>query len=66
VEVANFARRFFPEAKKYYQRKLAKVNRIVATKSFAGKISKSFGHSTELKIFWGIMPGDFQASRQGA
>ncbi len=39
--MANFARRFCPEAKKYYQMKLAKTNRIVATKALAGKISKA-------------------------
>ena len=41
VEAANFARRFCPEAKKYYQRKLARTNRMVASKSLAGKISKA-------------------------
>jgi transposase len=41
VEAANFARRFCPEAKRYYQRKLAKTNQIVATKALASKISKA-------------------------
>ena len=41
VEAANFARRFCPEAKKYYQRKLARTNRMVASKSLAGKIFKA-------------------------
>lgn len=41
VEAANFARRFCPEAKKYYQRKTAKTNQIVATKALASKISKA-------------------------
>ena len=41
VEAANFAKRFSPEAKKYYQRKMAKTNRIVAIKSLASKISKA-------------------------
>jgi len=41
VEAANFAKRFSPEAKKYYQRKMAKTNQIVATKALASKISKA-------------------------
>lgn len=41
IEAANFARRFCPAAKKYYQRKMAKTNRIVATKALACKISKA-------------------------
>ena len=41
VEAANFARRFCPEAKRYYQRKMAKTNQIVATKALASKISKA-------------------------
>ena len=41
VEAANFAKRFSPEAKKYYQRKMAKTNQIVAIKSLASKISKA-------------------------
>jgi len=41
VEAANFARRFCPEAKRYYQRKMAKTNRLVATKALASKISKA-------------------------
>ncbi len=31
VEAANFSRRFCPEAKKFYQRKLAKTNQAVAS-----------------------------------
>ena len=35
VEAANFARRFCPEAKRFYERKKAKTNNIVATKALA-------------------------------
>ena len=35
VEAANFAKRYCPEAKKFYQRKMAKTNQIVATKALA-------------------------------
>jgi len=41
IEAANYAKRFCPEAKKYFQRKMAKTNRIVATKALACKISKA-------------------------
>jgi len=40
VEAANFARRYCPKAQKFYQRKLAKTNRIVATKSLSNKIAR--------------------------
>jgi transposase len=41
VEAANYSRRFCPEAKKFYQRKLAKANQAVATKPLACKIAKA-------------------------
>jgi len=41
VEAANFARRFCPEAKRFYQRKLSRTNSIVATKALASKVSKA-------------------------
>jgi transposase len=41
VEAANFARRYCPEAKRYFQRKMARTNAIVATKALASKISKA-------------------------
>lgn len=41
VEAANFAKRYCPEAKKFYQRKMAKTNRIVATKALANKIARA-------------------------
>lgn len=40
VEAANFARRYCPKALAYYNKKLARTNKNVATKSLAGKICK--------------------------
>ena len=41
VEAANFAVRFNPQIKKYYQRKAAKTNKIVATKTVAHKLARA-------------------------
>ncbi len=41
VEAANFCRRYCPEAKRWYQRKLARSKRVVATKALASKLSKA-------------------------
>jgi transposase len=41
VEAANFARRFCPKAQRFYQRKLAKTNKIVATKALSNKMCKA-------------------------
>jgi len=41
VEAANFMRRYSPEAKAWYQRKLTRSKQVVATKSLASKISKA-------------------------
>jgi transposase len=41
VEAANFAQRYCPEAKVYYQRKKARTNSIVATKALANKLCKA-------------------------
>lgn len=41
VEAANFAVRFNPQIKSYYQRKAAKTNRIVATKTVAHKLARA-------------------------
>jgi transposase len=39
IEAANFARRYCPEAKRFYERKKARTNNIVATKALAHKLS---------------------------
>ncbi len=44
VEAAQFARRFCPEAKRFYERKKAKTNTIVATKALAHKLARACYH----------------------
>ena len=41
VEAANFAIRYNPRIKRYYQRKAAKTNRIVAIKAVAHKLARA-------------------------
>ena len=41
VEAATFARRFCPNAKRFYQRKMAKTNSIVATKALSNKLARA-------------------------
>jgi transposase len=41
VEAANFARRYCPSAQRFYQRKMAESNSIVATKALANKICRA-------------------------
>ena len=41
IEAANFIRRHCPEAKSWYQRKMQRTNKIVATKALASKLSKA-------------------------
>lgn len=41
VEAANFAIRFCPKAQRFYQRKKAKTNAIVAIKALSNKISRA-------------------------
>ena len=41
VEAAHFAKRFSPKINKYYQRKSAKTNEIVARKAIANKLSRA-------------------------
>ena len=41
VEAANFAIRFSQEAQKFYQRKMAKTNKIVAIKALSNKLARA-------------------------
>ena len=41
VEAANFAIRYYPEIKRYYQRKAARTHRIVALKTVAHKLARA-------------------------
>src|SRR5512139_2452968 len=44
VEAANFARRYSEEAKRFFERKKAKTNSIVATKALAHKLARASYH----------------------
>ncbi len=44
VEAANFALRFCAEAKRFYERKKAKANNVVATKELAHKLARACFH----------------------
>jgi len=41
IEAANFMRRYCPESKRWYQRKLSRSKQVVATKALASKICKA-------------------------
>ncbi len=41
VEAANFAVRFYPYVRRYYQKKMAKTNRVVAIKAVGHKLSRA-------------------------
>jgi transposase len=41
VEASNFIRRHCPKAKRFYQRKMAKTNGIVATKALSNKVARA-------------------------
>jgi transposase len=41
VEAANFARRFDPQCRKWFDRKAARTSNIVATKALACKLAKA-------------------------
>jgi transposase len=44
VEAANFARRFNKEARRFFERKKAKTNNVVATKALAHKLARASYH----------------------
>ena len=44
VEAANFARRYCAEAKRFYERKKAKTNKVVAIKALAHKLARACFH----------------------
>ena len=41
IEASNFARRYCPHAKRFYQRKMSKTNNILATKAVAHKLARA-------------------------
>jgi hypothetical protein len=44
VEAANFARRYHEPAKRFYERKKARTNNVVATKALAHKLARACYH----------------------
>jgi transposase len=50
IESANFARRFCPEAKRFYERKKAHTNPIVATKALAHKLARACYHMLKNQV----------------
>ena len=44
VEAANFARRYSEDAKRFFERKKARTNSIVATKALAHKLARACFH----------------------
>ena len=44
IEAANFARRYCPEARRFYERKKTRTNGIVATKALAHKLARACYH----------------------
>jgi len=44
VEAANFALRYSPEAKRFYDRKKSKTNNVVAIKALAHKLARACFH----------------------
>ena len=44
VEAANFALRYCAEARRFYERKKAKANRVVAIKALAHKLARAYFH----------------------
>lgn len=44
IEAANMAKRWCPEAKRFYERKRARTNAIVATKALAHKLARGCYH----------------------
>jgi transposase len=44
VEAANFARRYCPQAKSFYERKKRKTNGVLATKALAHKLARACYH----------------------
>ena len=44
IEAANFALRFCPEAKRFYERKKAKTKNVIAIKALAHKLARACYH----------------------
>jgi hypothetical protein len=49
VAVQNFARRYSEEAKRFFERKKARTNAVVATKALAHKLARASYHVLKTK-----------------
>lgn len=49
IEAANFARRYSQEAKRFFERKKARTNSVVATKALAHKLARASYHILKAK-----------------
>src|SRR2546423_11315304 len=65
VEAANFAKRYDERCRKFYDRKAAQANKIVATKALACKLAKAAWHMMKnnqpydaSRMFPGVMVGE--------
>ena len=55
VEAANFALRFCPEAKRFYERKKARTNTVVAIKALAHKQARACFHILKERKSFDVM-----------
>ena len=44
MEAANFARRYDPQCRRWFERKAAKTSNVIATKALACKLAKAAWH----------------------
>ncbi|MDP1644226.1 MAG: IS110 family transposase, partial [Thiobacillus sp.] len=49
IEAANFARRFNEDARRFFDRKKARTNEVVATKALAHKLARASYHLLKTK-----------------
>jgi transposase len=54
VEAANFAKRFCPHAQRFYQRKMAKTNGIVAIKALSNKLARASYYVMRDKVAYDV------------
>jgi transposase len=50
VEAANYAIRFYPEARRFYDRKRAKTNNVLARKALAHKLARAGWHVMQRQV----------------
>ena len=55
VEAANFAKRFNPTIRKYFDKKMRKTNKIIAIKALASKLSKACYYILKDKVNFDVM-----------